>query len=75
MDKNEYDEILNGVLERAAFKKQLDEFTEGLGCYTYKELRAMLKAERLRYFLTEDEIHNRQAIAIDVEFTNRLLNK
>lgn len=74
-DKKEYNDILEGVLERAAFNMELDEFKEGLECYTMSELRNMLKEERLNFFLTEDELHNKKAKAIDTEFTIKLLNK
>lgn len=74
MEKSEYNKILKGILERAAFNQELDEFKQGLGCYTYEELKTMLKKERLNYFLTNDELHNEKAKAIDTEFTVRLLN-
>ena len=72
--KKEYNEILRGVYNRAAINQELDEFIEGLPCYRLSELKKMLAKERLNYFLSEKEIYNKKAKAIDIEFTNRLLN-
>lgn len=71
----QYNEILTACYEKAGINKELCEFTQGLGCYTYAELREIIKTERLFYLLTEQEIHNKKAVAADVEFTKRLLSK